>query len=427
MVEEAEPLICEPGGYGLIFPAGGDAEARLPHGLRAALYAAALLFCFLGVSIVADMFMAAIEEITSRRRRVLVKNTGRYRTELVWNGTVANLTLMALGSSAPEILLSVVETLRDGCYSGELGPSTIVGSAAFNLLVIIAACIVAIPSGETRRIKEMNVFIVTAIFSMLAYVWLLVIVQVHTPEVVDIWEAVVTLLLLPLLVFLSYLCDIGFFSRGSREAMGEGKDEALAPGRPSDLSEDSGHLPIHPAVADKQLMDLVSCCTQPFKCCCGSTATTATTSHPPPAQHHRRPSIASVRAAHAFQALPHGHSESHGHELHEHGQTQQTTAPEDCELVTVVPPTDDKVPCCRLTLDSAIEPAPGTGALPQASGSSGSARSGAASSSQSRCRAGRRCSTLEARMPPLPEDLVIFDRRGRPISGPAGGDTFFPG
>jgi solute carrier family 8 (sodium/calcium exchanger) len=31
----------------------------------------------------------------------------------VWNATVANLTLMALGSSAPEILLSVVETVKD--------------------------------------------------------------------------------------------------------------------------------------------------------------------------------------------------------------------------------------------------------------------------------------------------------------------------
>jgi hypothetical protein len=32
-----------------------------------------------------------------------------------WNPTVANLTLLALGSSAPEILLAVFETVR-GCY-----------------------------------------------------------------------------------------------------------------------------------------------------------------------------------------------------------------------------------------------------------------------------------------------------------------------
>ena len=43
----------------------------------------------------------------------------------VWNSTVANLTLMALGSSAPEILLSVIEVFSTGFYAGIL---TIVNS-----------------------------------------------------------------------------------------------------------------------------------------------------------------------------------------------------------------------------------------------------------------------------------------------------------
>ena len=75
---------------------------------------------------------------------------GHYKefTVLVWNGTIANLTLMALGSSAPEILLSVIEITTSGFYAGELGPSTIVGSAAFNLLCISAVCVTAIPRGE---------------------------------------------------------------------------------------------------------------------------------------------------------------------------------------------------------------------------------------------------------------------------------------
>lgn len=54
----------------------------------------------------------------------------------VWNPTIANLTLMALGSSAPEILLSIIETVTtlENDTPGVLGPATIVGSAAFNLL-----------------------------------------------------------------------------------------------------------------------------------------------------------------------------------------------------------------------------------------------------------------------------------------------------
>lgn len=49
----------------------------------------------------------------------------------VWNETVANLTLMALGSSAPEILLSIIEIVGNGFTAGDLGPGTIVGMLAF--------------------------------------------------------------------------------------------------------------------------------------------------------------------------------------------------------------------------------------------------------------------------------------------------------
>merc|ERR1719265_2700153 len=98
----------------------------------------------MGVGIVADVFMGAIEAVTSKKRRVKLKDSDRYITVKVWNDTVANLTLMALGSSAPEILLSIIELLGNEFYSGDLGPSTIVGSAAFNLFCISAVCVSAI-------------------------------------------------------------------------------------------------------------------------------------------------------------------------------------------------------------------------------------------------------------------------------------------
>ena len=46
-----------------------------------------------------------------------------------WNDTVANLTLMAFGSSTPEILLSIIELFAKDMHTGELGAATIVGSA----------------------------------------------------------------------------------------------------------------------------------------------------------------------------------------------------------------------------------------------------------------------------------------------------------
>eukprot|EP01048_Picozoa_sp_COSAG05_P031998 COSAG05_NODE_12002_length_487_cov_0.930412_1_plen_148_part_10 len=98
-----------------------------------------LLWTFLGVNIVADIFMAAIEVITAKTKTVKKNRDGAevlVRTK-VWNPTVANLSLMALGSSAPEIMLAVLDTIQTlGETPGEMGPSTIVGSAAFNLFVI---------------------------------------------------------------------------------------------------------------------------------------------------------------------------------------------------------------------------------------------------------------------------------------------------
>ena len=87
---------------------------------------------------------------------------------------------MALGSSAPEIMLAVVETvmlIED--EPEELGPNTIVGSAAFNLFIITAVSIVSID--EIKCIDDLGVFTITSIFSVFAYVWMLVVLTVWTP------------------------------------------------------------------------------------------------------------------------------------------------------------------------------------------------------------------------------------------------------
>jgi len=202
-----EGEICKPSGKGLFLPLTRH-ETEWHNAWRAAHYGIAMLFCFLGVSLIADTFMASIEAITSRRRRVTLKD-GRVRTAKIWNETVANLSLMALGSSAPEIFLSVIELFKRDMHTGMLGPSTIVGSAAFNLLVIVAVCILVIPSSEVRLIKALPVFYITAIFSVGAYMWLVFILIFYTPEIVDIGEAVITFLMLPTLIWISYLVDIG--------------------------------------------------------------------------------------------------------------------------------------------------------------------------------------------------------------------------
>lgn len=58
------------------------------------------------------------------------------------------MQLLAVGSSSPEILLSLVEALLSlGKPAGEIGPSCIIGSGSYNLFGIIAICTISLPYG----------------------------------------------------------------------------------------------------------------------------------------------------------------------------------------------------------------------------------------------------------------------------------------
>jgi Ca2+/Na+ antiporter len=125
---------------------------------------------------------------------------------------------MALGSSAPEILLSVIETVGGlGKCPGELGASTIVGSAAFNLLVISGVSIYAVNEANdtdperdstvplgVKKINDMGVFGITASSSLFAYIWLFICVKDSTVTPVEAW---LTLMFFFVLVGLSFGAD----------------------------------------------------------------------------------------------------------------------------------------------------------------------------------------------------------------------------
>lgn len=207
--EEEDSFLCEDG---LVIPCWEPKEniSVTTRTLRGIVYFLSLLYLFIGVSIISDRFMASIEVITSQEREISVKKKGGERQIIVvrvWNETVANLTLMALGSSAPEILLSIIEIWAKNFHAGDLGPGTIVGSAAYNLFVIIALCVAVIPNGQVRKIKHLRVFFVTATWSIFAYVWLYLILAVFSPGVVEVWEGLVTFSFFPATVLTAYAAD----------------------------------------------------------------------------------------------------------------------------------------------------------------------------------------------------------------------------
>lgn len=134
---------------------------------------------------------------------------------------------MALGSSAPEILLSVIETVSTlGSAPGELGPSTIVGSAAFNLMVISAVSIISVGK-IPKKIDGVGVFIVTACSSLFAYVWMWACLSFFSKDKIEIWEALVTLSFFFILVAMAFAADKlkAFIDKRKKKALGEDPNE----------------------------------------------------------------------------------------------------------------------------------------------------------------------------------------------------------
>lgn len=51
-------------------------------------------------------------------------------------------------------------------------------------------------------------FGITGVASMIAYLWMFIVLQINTPDYVDLWEAIVTLVAFVVLVLLAYCADI---------------------------------------------------------------------------------------------------------------------------------------------------------------------------------------------------------------------------
>merc|ERR1719325_2455 len=95
--------------------------------------------------------------------------------------------------------------------AGDLGPGTIVGSAAFNLFMIIGLCMYVIPDDEVRKIKHLRVFFITATWSIFAYIWLYFILSATSYGIVESWEGILTFLFFPATVWTAFVADRRMF------------------------------------------------------------------------------------------------------------------------------------------------------------------------------------------------------------------------
>ena len=67
-----------------------------------------------------------------------IESLDQIAKKLKMSHDIAGATLMAIGSSAPELCIAVIALVKPGNHEA-IGMGTIVGSAIFNILVIIGA------------------------------------------------------------------------------------------------------------------------------------------------------------------------------------------------------------------------------------------------------------------------------------------------
>jgi magnesium/proton exchanger len=196
-------------------------ETLLSAGARTTLYTVALAYCFIGLSAITARFFKSMEQIMKHSREVVAvdphTNETVVKREKVWNYAIADIALLAFGTSFPQISLATIDAIRNlgqltaggmvinylilcelfKCRAEQsraeheliwwcsgfagLGPGTLVGSAAFDMFPIHAVCVIMPKPGSKKKISDLGVWLVELVWSFWAYFWLYFILEVcHT-------------------------------------------------------------------------------------------------------------------------------------------------------------------------------------------------------------------------------------------------------
>ena len=136
-----------------------------------------------------DFFVVSLDEVS--RRLALPSN-------------VAGASLMAMGSSAPELFIALIAVYRGGEHS-DVGIGTIVGSAIFNILVITgAAAVIAGKMQVARGAVERDIIFYLGSVAILVFAF---------------WDGDITLeeTLIMVAAYVGYLALLWFWSRTNPE------------------------------------------------------------------------------------------------------------------------------------------------------------------------------------------------------------------
>ena len=152
-----------------------------------------LVSVYLLAIITEEFFIISLDEISSR---------------LKMPSDVAGASLMAMGSSAPELFIALIAVYRGGAHS-DVGIGTIVGSAVFNILVITGASAVVAGKMMMKRgaVERDIIFYLGSVAILLFVFW---------NGEIALWEAG-----LMMVAYVGYLVALWYWSRTNPEDAAE--------------------------------------------------------------------------------------------------------------------------------------------------------------------------------------------------------------
>ncbi len=121
--------------------------------MQAVISFGVIVVCIYLLSIITDeYFIESLDEISDR---------------LKLPSNVAGASLMAMGSSMPELSIALLSLIQRGGAHSDVGVGNIVGSAVFNILVITGLSAIVRPAKVTWRVVVRDCFIYTASIALL--------------------------------------------------------------------------------------------------------------------------------------------------------------------------------------------------------------------------------------------------------------------
>ena len=170
-----------------------DSCAQAPPAWFIAPYFLGTMYMFWAIAIICDDFFVPSLEVIGERLNI--------------GDDIAGATLMAAGGSAPELATSLI-----GTFTGsDVGFGTIVGSAVFNVLFVIACCVAFTPEKFAPLELTWWPLARDCTYYIISLIILSIFFGVISPNKIELWEA--------LILFMMYLgyCTIMYFNEYLQE------------------------------------------------------------------------------------------------------------------------------------------------------------------------------------------------------------------